>query len=190
MWKLCSRDDDTCRTRESQPRLKGLVAHRVFCLKSVTLWERAANNRPFRQAGGMNRPAPQIDIHVTSSGPFFLHRCLTAVDTSSLRYDPTAQRRSESKRAEFSSQLRSAGYKGRLRLCSAEKNERPMRWFSQTQHHSPLARMSRRGHNMPQPPRHAQLIRVHSRSSAVSKCDSSAFGRTRCQPAKRRAFMC
>ncbi len=102
MWKLCSRADDTCRTRESQPRLKGLVAHRVFCLKSVTQRERAANNRPFRQAGGMNRPAPQIDIHVTSSGPFFLRRCLTTVDTSSLRSDPTAQRCSESKRAEFS----------------------------------------------------------------------------------------
>ncbi len=190
MWKLCSRDDDTCRTTESQPRLNGLVAHRVFCLKSVTLWERAANNRPFRQAGGMNRPAPQIDIHVTSSGTFFLHRCLTAVDTSSLR----SIRRHNAALNQREPSLASTPFcrlQRTLCVCARPKRtERPMRWFSQTQHHSPLARMSRRGHNMPQPPRHAQLIRVHSRSSAVSKCDSSAFGRTRCQPAKRRAFMC
>ncbi len=171
MWKLCSRDDDTCRTTESQPRLKGLVAHRVFCLKSVTLRERAANNRPFRQAGGMNRPAPQIDIHVTSSGRFFLHRCLTAVDTSSLLSDPTAQRRSESTRAEFSVNSVLLAAKDACVCTRSKRTGRPMRWFSQTRHRSPLANISPGGHVMSQPPRHAQLIRADPCHPWFKKCD-------------------
>ncbi len=102
--------------------------------------------------------------------------------------DLTAHICSESTRAVFGVNA-AAPCKGRLRLCSAEKNGKTDT-VVQTRHPSPRANISPDGHIMSQPPRHAQLVRVDSRSSVVSKCDSSAFRRTRCQPAKRRAIKC
>ncbi len=104
--------------------------------------------------------------------------------------DLTAQNCSGSTRAEFGVYPVLQAAKDACVCARPKRTERPMRWFSQTPHHSPLANMSRRGHVMSQPPRHTQIIRVHSRSSAVSKCDLSAFRRTRRQSAKRRAFKC
>ncbi len=50
-------------------------------------------------------------------------------------------------------------------MCSAEKNGKTDVVVQQTRHHSPLANISPSGHIIPQPPRHAQLIRSDPCSS-------------------------